>query len=59
MSGLVQEVGMNYRSYGLHTVVAILLLASASAAQAQPAKVKGHHYYAKGVEYIVLNNLML
>ena len=50
---------MSHRSYRLHTVVAILLLTSASAAQAQPAKDKGPDYSVRGGEYSVLNNLML
>jgi hypothetical protein len=48
---------MKFRTYRLHTVVAILLLASA--ARAQPAKVKGPDYSLRGGEYSVLNNLML
>src|SRR5688572_6495239 len=50
---------MSQRIYGLHTVVAILLLASAAAAQAKTAKDKGPDYSVRGGEYSVLNNLML
>lgn len=50
---------MRQRSYLLHTVVAMLLLAPASAVQAQTAKVKGPDYSLKGGEYSVLNNLMM
>jgi hypothetical protein len=45
---------MSHRSYRLHTVVAILLIASASAAQAQPTKDKGPDYSVRGGEYHAL-----
>ena len=48
---------MNHRSYWLHAVVAILLLASVSAAQ--PAKDKGPDFSVRGGEYSVLNNLLM
>lgn len=50
---------MSHGGYRLHTVVAILLLASASASRAQPAKDKGPDYSVRGGEYSVLNNLMM
>jgi hypothetical protein len=50
---------MSYRSYGLRAFVAILLLASASAAQAQTDIDKGPDYSVRGGEYSVLNNLMI
>ena len=50
---------MTYRSYRLHTVVAILLLISTSATPAQTSKDKGPDYSARGGAYSVLNNLMM
>jgi hypothetical protein len=50
---------MKHRNYRLYTVVAILLLAAASATQAQPDKDKGPDYSVRGGEYSVLNNLMM
>ena len=50
---------MSHRSYRLHTFAALLLLASASAVRAQPAKDKGPDFSARGGEYSVLNNLMM
>ncbi len=50
---------MRQRNSWTHTIVAMLVFASASAAQAQSAKDKGPDYSVRGGEYSVLNNLML
>ena len=50
---------MGHKDYRLYTVVALLLLACASAAQAQAAKDKGPDYSIRGGEFSALNNLML
>jgi hypothetical protein len=50
---------MSYKGYCLRACAAVLLLASASAAQTQPARDKGPDYSALGGEYGVLNNLLM